>query len=133
MKSLICIAFSLWAFSGVATTIEINEALKLGKIKAVPTYKKLGNKGISLKISNVSNQPLTVSIPGGTTFSPGGNEEQVLMNIEEVQLVLNGGETKSVLVGEVTVPSSVNWFHVWKTALRLEKHPIRCCCRFWNF
>lgn len=99
MKSLLSIAFSILAFCGTASTIEINAALKAGKISVVPTYKKLGNNGVLLTISNVTTQPITVSIPGGTVFQPEGGQEQVLMNIEEKQLALNGKETKSIHVG----------------------------------
>lgn len=125
MKPLICIAFFFWTFCGIASSIEITEALKLGKIKVIPAYKKLGNKGVLLTVSNTGTQPLTISIPGGTTFSPGGNEEQVLMNIEEVQLSLSGGETKSVYAGGYCtqlsrlVPRLENSFKIGKTDNRL--------------
>ena len=99
MKSLLSLAFSILAFCGTTSTIDINEALKTGKITIVPTYKKLGNNGVLLTISNTTAQMITVSIPGGTIFQPEGGNEQVLMNIEEKQLALNGKETKSIHVG----------------------------------
>ncbi len=98
MKSLICIAFSLWAFCGVASTIEITEALKLGKIKVTPTYQSLGQKGMLLTIKNNGAQSLTIAIPGGTTFTPPAGE-QVLMNVEDEILVLGSNETKKIYVG----------------------------------
>lgn len=121
MKSLIYIAFSLWAFSGAASTIEITEALKQGKIKVTTTYQSLGEKGLLLTVKNNSPQPLTISIPGGTLFSPDENDEQVLMNIEEGRLALTGSQTKTIQVDgyctqrNKSAPSLENNFKVGKT------------------
>lgn len=121
MKSLIYIAFSLWAFSGAASTIEITEALKQGKIKVTTAYQSLGEKGISLTVKNNGNQPLTISIPGGTIFSPNENDEQVLMNIEEERLALSPGQVKTIQVDgyctqrNKSAPSLENNFKVGKT------------------
>lgn len=98
MKSLICIAFSLWAFCGVASTIEITEAVRLGKIKVTPAYQSLGSKGMLLTVKNNGTQQMTVSIPGGTTFIPPSGE-QVLMNVKDELLVLGNNETKKIYVG----------------------------------
>lgn len=121
MKSLIYIATSLWAYTGFASTIEINEALNQGKIKVTTAYQSLGEKGILLTVQNNSGQPLSVSIPGGTTFSPDGNDEQVLINIEEGRLALAAGQVKTIQVdGYCTqrsklAPTVENNFKVGKT------------------
>lgn len=123
MKSLfISISLIFWVFCSAASTIDITEAIKLGKIKVAPTFSKLGHKGITLTVSNITPQSMNIAIPGGTTFSPAGEDEQILMNIEEVQLALNAGETKSVLVGGYctqlrnTTPSLDNTFKIGKTS-----------------
>jgi hypothetical protein len=115
MKSLIYIVLSLWAFSGFASTIEITEALKQGKIKVTTAYQTLGEKGISLTVKNNGAQPLDILIPSGTTFSPDGNEEQVLMNIQEEHLSLASGQIKKIEVGGYCTQRS-------KLAPRLENN-----------
>lgn len=123
MKSLIIsIALSLWAFCGAASTIDITEAIRSGAIKAVPAFEKLGHKGVQLTITNNGSQPLTIKIPGGTIFTPNGGNEQVLLNIEDAQLALNGKETKKINVGgyctqlSKLTPSLDNGMKVGKTS-----------------
>lgn len=121
MKSLICIVTSLWAFTGLTSTIEITEALKQGKIKVATTYQSLGEKGLLLTVKNNGTQPLTISIPSGTTFSPDENNEQVLMNIDEERLALSGSQTKTIQVDgyctqrNKSAPSLNNNFKIGKT------------------
>lgn len=121
MKSLISIAFSLWALSGSASAIEITEALKQGKINVTTVYQSLGEKGISLTIRNNSGQVINILIPGGITFSPGKSEEQVLMNIEERNIALSAGQVKTIQVDgyctqrNKSAPGLENNFKVGKT------------------
>ncbi|MCO5258808.1 MAG: hypothetical protein M9916_01570 [Crocinitomicaceae bacterium] len=98
MKFLLTLAILLCWSIGLASSIEINEAVKTGKIKVQTKYEQLGHKGVMLTISNLSSAALSITVPPGTTFKA-SDEEQELLNIEEQLIALNSKETKTVEVG----------------------------------
>ena len=120
MKSLLIIAILLFTFKGLAASIEINEAIKTSKIKVSSHYERLGDKGLTLTITNLTSGVLSISIPAGTTFKS-SDEEQELINIEEEFLALNQKEMKTVKVGgycmelDKIAPRLENNFKVGKT------------------
>jgi hypothetical protein len=98
MKSLVVMVVSLMTFFGYAATIEIQEALRLGKITVATSYLKLGEKGLQITLKNKENEPLSIQIPRGTTFHPNNDDEQILMNVEPQLLALAPNQScKSVI------------------------------------
>lgn len=98
MKSLLIIVVLLFTFKGIAASIEINEAIKTSKIKVSSHYERLGDKGLTLTITNLTAGVLSISIPAGTTFKS-SDEEQELINLEHELLALNQKEVKTIEVG----------------------------------
>lgn len=119
MKTLFLFTMFL-VFSGVSTEIELTDAVDQNKIKVESKFNNLGKDGLSLTITNLSNESLTLSLSPGTIFIPSNEGDQTLINVEEKVFVFAPKQTRTVLSDGYCIqlkhrcPSQSNTFKITK-------------------
>lgn len=92
-------AFQLMRLAPVTITLEEAIAKKMVSCKMTSTGSYSG-ESVALSVTNLTNTPLNLTIPGGTVFQPDETGDQDLIVVKQQLMVLNGKATgKQILDG----------------------------------
>lgn len=87
--------------------VNLNTAIKDGTVTAdITSNGKHSGRSVKLSVTNTTNRKLKVNIPAGTTYIPGEDEEQTLIQMEEDFFVLEPKSTKHHLVAAFCTEAS---------------------------
>ncbi|MFK7783611.1 MAG: hypothetical protein AB8B56_00775 [Crocinitomicaceae bacterium] len=87
--------------------VNLNAAIKDGTITAnVTSNGKHSGKSVKLSVTNTTNRKLKVIVPAGTTYIPGEDEEQTLIQLEEDFFVLEPKSAKNHLIAAFCTEAS---------------------------
>ncbi len=81
------------------TEMTLNAAISSGTIEAeAVSIGRYSGKSVKLAVTNNSNKKLKIVVPAGTTYVPGEDEEQTLIQLKEDFIVLepNGSKTHMI-------------------------------------
>lgn len=93
--------------SSPATTVDLHDALSKGLVKVEPistgTY---GENSLTLKVTNKTRGPLTITVPGGTIYEPEDPGDQTLIQLEPENLIVSAGGTNQLSIDAYCSESS---------------------------
>jgi len=87
--------------------VDLNVAIKNGTIAATITSNgRHSGRSVNLSVTNNTNKKLKVTIPAGTTYIPGEDEEQTLIQLKEDFFVLEPKSTKNHMIAAFCTEAS---------------------------
>lgn len=85
----------------------LNEAIAAGSIEAdVSSIGKYSGRSVKLTVTNTTNSSMKITVPAGTTYVPGEDEEQTLIQLEEEFFVLEPKATKTHMIAAFCTEAS---------------------------
>ncbi len=85
----------------------LTEAIASGSIEAdVSSIGKYSGKSVKLTVTNTTNRSIKITVPAGTTYIPGEDEEQTLIQLEEEFFVLEPRGSKTHMIAAFCTEAS---------------------------
>lgn len=85
----------------------LTEAIAAGSIEAdVSSIGKHSGKSVKLTVTNTTNSSLKITVPAGTTYVPGEDKEQTLIQLEEDFFVLEPKGSKTHMIAAFCTEAS---------------------------